>query len=113
MELLDWISKTLNLNLNRKFCVELITWDPEEIQPVFELLNDGARMVLATWEALYFAGWERHSAMMYTRGGQMLMIKLGTNITLSFEGKFYEFTQNRYGEMQLNQWLSDHILLNF
>ncbi len=109
MELRPWIEHTLKLELDPKFVAYLERQTVESFGPLFDLLNDGARMLLMIWERLYRRGWERHDTLMYTRGEKIFLISVKGDIHISYEGKHYSFTQNRYGQMQLQQWLLEHL----
>ncbi len=105
MVAIQWIARHLRIGVHNRTVVCFERFSEEERHRIYASSDDAARMYLYTLDSLLDHGWSVESLFFFAKGKQRCRIHLDHEYRIVLGDQSISFTLNRYGQMQLRQWL--------
>lgn len=100
--------KQLQLTLSTDTRMLLKGMSEDALHELFILSDDSLRMSLMCMDAALLNGWKMLTIWEYSSQTDVFVIEAGIQFCVSLQEEKSCFYPNRYGQMQLHQWLQDH-----
>lgn len=108
MDIEKWIQRHLGLTVSADIIVILESLSEEELHDRLMLSDDAARMSLMCMDTALKNGWKMLTAWYFLSDARRFTIEPESDFCVTLDGVSTCFALNRYGQMQLHQWLQEH-----